>query len=253
MVTVKNISDYIDSFAPYSTQCEWDNCGVLVGDADKEAKRAGFVLDLTAESLDDAVNKSVDLIITHHPVIFRAQKSFLKGNLAFEAASKGISVLSAHTCFDCAAGGVNDVLCEILGIKNPIGIPTEECTAPMLRIGEADELSSADFAKLVAERLGTVCRVVDSGKTVKKVAVCGGAGGDFISDAAKAGADAYVTGDMSHHELLSACESGMTVIAAGHFETENPAVSALKDRICDNFSEIEGFILRQSNPVEYIG
>ncbi len=253
MVTVKEISDYIDSFAPYCTQCEWDNCGILVGDADKAVERVGFVLDLTAESLNDAEEKRVDLIITHHPVIFKAQKRFLKGNPAFDAASKGISVLSAHTCFDCAAGGVNDVLCEILGIKNPVGVPSEECAVSMARIGDTDELFSSDFAKLVAEKLGTVCRVVDSEKNIKKVAVCGGSGGDFLTDAVKMGADAYVTGDMSHHEFLLASDMGLTVIAAGHFETENPAVSALKDKICDKFSEIEGCILKQTNPVKYIG
>ncbi len=253
MVTVKDISEYIDSFAPYSTQCQWDNCGVLIGDKDKEVKKIGFVLDLTDESLNDAVIHGVDLIITHHPVIFKAQKSFLKGNIAFEAATMGMAVLSAHTCFDCAQDGVNDVLCEILGIKNPAGIPSEECSVPMARIGETDECSSVDFAKSVAEKLGTVCRVVDSGKKVRKVAVCGGSGGDFLKDVAYVGADAYVTGDMSHHEFLLASELGITTIAAGHFETENPSVIPLKNRICDKFSKIDGVILKQSNPVKYIG
>ncbi len=253
MVTVKDISEYIDSFAPYSTQCEWDNCGVLIGDKDKEVKKIGFVLDLTDESFNDAVTHGVDLVVTHHPVIFKAQKSFLKGNIAFETASKGIAVLSAHTCFDCAQGGVNDVLCEILGIKNPVGIPSEECSEPMARIGETDECSSADFAKFVADKLGTVCRVVDSGKTVRKVAVCGGSGGDFLADVAKMGADAYVTGDMSHHEFLLASDLGITTVAAGHFETENSSIVVLKDKVCNRFSEIDGVILKQSNPVKYIG
>ena len=85
MVTVKEISDFINSFAPYSTQCEWDNCGILIGDKDKGVKKIGYVLDLTSEALKDATEKGVDLIITHHPVIFRAQKSFLKGDIAYEA------------------------------------------------------------------------------------------------------------------------------------------------------------------------
>ncbi len=253
MVTVKEISEYINIFAPYSTRCEWDNCGVLVGDEDREVKKIGFVLDLTAESLNDAVLNGTDLIITHHPVIFKAQKSFLKGNIAFEAASKGIAVLSAHTCFDCAEGGVNDILCDILGIRNPVGIPSKDCPVPMARIGDINECSAVDLSKLVAKKLGTVCRVTCSEKTVRRVAVCGGAGGDFISDAVKMGADAYVTGDMSHHEFLSAADSGLTVIAAGHYETENPSVIALQNRICNKFTDVEGIILIQSNPVKYIG
>ncbi len=253
MVTVKDISDYIDAFAPYSSQCEWDNCGVLIGDKDKEVMKVGFVLDLTSESLNDAVKNGVDLIITHHPVIFKAQKSFLKGNLAFEAASKGLTVLSAHTCFDCAEGGVNDVLCDVLGVRNVVGIPSESCSVPMARIGEIDEISSVDFAEYISKKLNTVCRVVDCGNTIKKVAVCGGAGAEFLENAVQMGADAYVTGDMDHHEFLLASEMGITTIAAGHFETENPSLTALKEKISSNFTEIEGIILKQSNPVKYIG
>lgn len=253
MLTVKDISEFIDSFAPYSTQCDWDNCGVLVGDKDKEVKKIGFTLDLTAEVLADAVKESVDLIITHHPVIFKAQKSFLKGNLAFDAALNGISVLSAHTCFDCAQGGVNDVLCKILGIKNPVGVSSGECSVPMARIGEIEALPSCDFIRLVSEKLATVCRAVDCGNTIKKVAVCGGAGADFIAESVRMGADAYVTGDMDHHEFLLAAELGVTAIAAGHFETENPSVSALRDIVCNKFKDVKGIVLKQSNPIKYIG
>ncbi|MBQ7118435.1 MAG: Nif3-like dinuclear metal center hexameric protein [Clostridia bacterium] len=253
MVTVKDIYDYINTFAPYSSQCEWDNCGILIGDKDKKVKRIGFVLDLTDESLCDAVSKSVDLVITHHPVIFKAQKSFLKGNIAFEAAMKGITVLSAHTCFDCAEGGVNDVLCNILGIRNAVGVPSDSCSVPMARIGTVDEISSEQFAEFVSKKLKTVCRVADCGNIIRKVAVCGGAGADFIDDAVKMGADAYVTGDMDHHDFLHAVDAGITVVAAGHYETENPSLAALKEKICADFSEIEGILLKQCNPVKYVG
>ena len=97
MVTVKKISDFIDSIAPYNAKCEWDNCGILVGDKDKEIKKIGFTLDLTSEVLSDAINNNVDLIITHHPIIFRPVKNFLKGNLAYELAVSGISAISANT------------------------------------------------------------------------------------------------------------------------------------------------------------
>lgn len=253
MVTVKDISSYIDKIAPYDTKCEWDNCGVLVGDLYKEVKKVGFALDLTTETLADAVKNEVDLVVTHHPVIFKAQKNFLKGNVAFEAASKGISVLSAHTCFDCADGGVNDVLCDVLDITNVVSVPSCECVVPMVRIGEVEEMASLDFAKKVSSRLSTVSRVIDGGNIIRKVAVCGGAGMDFLYDAIKMGADAYVTGDISHHQMLDSKDSGITVIAAGHFETENPGVYALKKYIAEQFCEIETIVLNQSNPVKFIG
>ena len=114
MVTVKDVSDYINTFAPYETQCEWDNCGLLIGDRDKEVNKIGFALDLTEETLDAAVKNNADLIITHHPVIFKAQKTYLKGNIAFDTALKGISVISAHTCYDCADGGVNEMQLQMI-------------------------------------------------------------------------------------------------------------------------------------------
>ena len=254
MITVKNISDYIDSIAPYNTKCQWDNCGVLVGDKDKEVRKIGFTLDLTSEVLADAKENNVDLIITHHPIIFRPVKNFLKGNLAYDLAVSGISAVSAHTNFDCAMGGVNDVLCELLGITNSKGVPDEECLIPMARIGDIEPMNSSDFAKKVADVLGTVCRVADGENIIKKVAVCGGSGADdLIFTAAEMGADAVVTGEIKHHIFLAAKEIGITAIMAGHFETENPAVSALMKYIKNEFEDVECILLKQSNPTKIIG
>ncbi len=254
MITVKNISDFIDSIAPYNTKCEWDNCGILVGDKEREVKKIGFALDLTSEVINDAEENGVDLIITHHPIIFRPMKSFTKGNLAFELAISGINAISAHTNFDCANGGVNDVLCELLGITNTEGVPDEECPVPMARIGEIEPMSSVDFAKKVADVLGTTCRVAVSGNIIKKVAVCGGAGpDDFLFTSASMGADAIVTGEIKHHIFLAAKEIGVTAIQAGHYETENPAVSALMKYIENEFKDVECVLLKQCNPTKIIG
>ena len=253
MARVKDISDFINSFAPYNTQCSWDNSGLLIGSAEKQVKKIGLALDLTPETLEKACESDVDLIVTHHPVIFRAQKSFLEKNIAYEAAIKGMSVISAHTCFDCAKGGVNDELCKVLGISNVVSVESEELSVPMVRMGSIKSIPSLDFAKIVSERLGTVCRVADCGNMVSNVAVCGGAGMDFYLDAVNAGADAYVTGDVSHHEMLLAKEIGVTVIAAGHFETENPSMKVLGRMIKNQFDDISVVILPQSNPVTFIG
>ena len=254
MIKVKDISDYINSIAPYNTKCDWDNCGLLVGDKNKEVNKIGFALDMTREVLNDAIEKNVDLIVTHHPVIFRPQKNFLKGNFAYDLATSGISVISAHTCFDCAEGGVNDVLCEILGIKNVVGIPDEECPVPLARIGDIEPMKSADFAKKVADILGTTCRFADGENIINKVAVCGGAGADdFLFVSAEMGADAIISGEIKHHIFLAAKDMGVTAIQAGHFETENPAVSALMKYISNRFSNVECVLLKQTNPTKIIG
>lgn len=252
MPTVKNISDYIDTLAPYETQCGWDNCGLLVGDKNREIHKIGFALDLTAETLKEAVNEGVRLVVTHHPVIFHAQKSFICGNMAYEAVKHGIDVISAHTCFDCADGGVNDVLCEILGLTDIEKIESKETAEPMARIGKIKSLSPKELASLVSRKLDTTVRLVDSGKNIEKVAVCGGAGMSFLDDVLRAGADAFVTGEIKHNEILDAKNMGITVIAAGHFETENPAMTVLKEKVQMHFPEAECVLLKMSNPVLYI-
>lgn len=252
MTTVKDISDFINKIAPYETKCSWDNCGVLVGDENGEVKKIGFALDLTFETLSECEKNSVDLLVAHHPIIFHAQKNFLSGNLPFELARKNINAISAHTCFDCAAGGVNDVLAEILELKKVTTVESKDCVVPMVRIGTTAECKAVDFAKTVAEKLNTTVRFVNSGKSVKTVAVCGGAGMDFLDDVIAAGADVYVTGDISHHQMLDAREKGISVVAAGHFETEYPAMEHLRKTLQENFSGIETVLLKQQNPVEFI-
>ena len=253
MITVKTITDYIDSVAPYSTKCSWDNCGLLVGNAEDEVKKIGFCLDLTSETLDGAKKSGVDLIVTHHPIIFKAQKNFLSGNMAYELAKSGINAISAHTCFDCADGGVNDFLCSLLSIKDPVGIESEDCVCPMARIGEIEPLEPRELAMFVAKKLKTTVRLIEGGGVVTRLAVCGGAGMSFVDEVIAAGAQGYVTGDISHHEMLDAKEKGLTVIAAGHYETEYYSMSALKDMIKNKFSKIETVLLHQSNPVSFIG
>lgn len=253
MIKVKDIYEYINEISPFETQCDWDNCGLLVGDMEKEVKKIGICLDASVNTIESAISNKADLIVTHHPIIFSPQRSFLKGNMAFEAANAGISVLSAHTCLDCADGGVNDVLCEILGIENAVGVPSEDCRVPMARIGDVAETDVTEFAKSISHRLDTVCSVVKGKSNVKKVAVCGGSAFDFFFKAVSMGADTYVTGEVKHHELLIARDMGINLIVAGHYETEKPSMVALKKLIENRFSEIETVLLDEINPVVYVG
>lgn len=252
MPTVKTVSDYIDCVAPYDTQCEWDNSGILIGDKNRNIHKIGFTLDLTAETIEEAVNEGVELVVTHHPVIFHAQKSFLCGNMAYEAAKRGIDVISVHTCFDSADGGVNDVLCDILELTDVQKIESAESVRPIVRIGKTKCVSPRELAVFVSQKLDTTVRLVDGGKNIERVAVCGGAGMSFLGEAVAAGADAFVTGEIKHNEMLDAKNMGVTVIAAGHYETENPSMRALKQTVQKQFPEVECVLLNMRNPAEYI-
>lgn len=252
MTKVKDILEYLDEIAPFENKCDWDNCGLLIGDVNCEVSTVGFTLDLTKVVLENAKKNGAELIVTHHPAIFRAQKNFLKGDLAFETAKSGISVISSHTCYDCAKDGVSDVLAKTIGLYNITEVETEEKPS-CVRIGECEGYTSSELAEVVAKKLSTTVRLAKGNRKIKKVAVCGGGGGDFIFDVIKSGADAYVTGDLSHHHFLLAEQTGLTVIAAGHFETENPAVFPLMNKVCEKFSDINGIYLQEENPVEFIG
>lgn len=244
--TVKNIFDYINSIAPFEMQCEWDNSGLVVGDFSAEVKKIGVVLDITSDAVKYAAENGIDLIVSHHPVIFRAVKTFFADDPAFMLAKNGISAICAHTSLDIAKGGVNDALAAALGFENAYPL-TESGETAMVRVVETQATSADELAKLVAEKLSTGVTVADGGKEIRKIALCGGAGADFFE---AAGCDAYITGEVKHHEFLQAIESGITLIAAGHFETENPVVAVMAENLKNNFDcGVE--IIPQKSPVKY--
>lgn len=247
--TVKDIYDFIDGIAPFEKQCEWDNSGLLVGNPCREISKIGVVLDITPDAVEYAAANGIELIVSHHPVIFRPVKTFLEGDVSYLLAKNDISAICAHTSLDCANGGVNDVLAETLGFRNPVPM-TDDGETAMIRKVVIEETEADVLAMLVADKLSTGVQLADCGKTIDTVAICGGAGGDFIHAVAESGCDAFITGEAKHHEFLAAYELGITLIAAGHFETENPVVAVIAEKINENFDcEVE--IIPQNSPVEY--
>ncbi|MBQ7121851.1 MAG: Nif3-like dinuclear metal center hexameric protein [Clostridia bacterium] len=244
--TVKDIFDYIDSIAPFEAQCDWDNSGLIVGSFNAQVNKIGVVLDITCDAVKYAAQNGIDLIVSHHPVIFRAVKNFYADDPAFLLAKNGISAICAHTSLDIAKGGVNDALAAALGFENAFPL-TESGEEAMVRVAEIKPTTADELAELVADKLSTCVAVADGGKEIRKVALCGGAGSDFFEIA---GCDAYITGEVKHHEFFKAAEAGITLIAAGHFETENPVVAVLAENLKNNFGcEVE--IIPQKSPVKY--
>lgn len=241
---VEQIYEYINTIAPFSAQEDWDNSGFQVGERAKEVQKILFALDATTDLVEEAVTSHCDLIVTHHPFLFHPQKQFLDASPAFRAAKHNIAVISAHTSYDCAVGGVNDILAETVGLSD---IRTSECG--LFRIGTVPAQSAKDFAKAVQTALQTQVSVSLPEKVIQRVAVCGGAGADFIADAQSQGADLFLTGEAKHHEILDATALGISVVCAGHFETELPAVRALCARIQAQFPQIECILSKQTSPI----
>ena len=247
--TVKDIFKYINSIAPFDKQCEWDNSGFIVGNADDEVSKIGVVLDITNEAIKYAAENGINLIISHHPVIFRGIKTVTSDDPTYMLIKNSISAICAHTSLDIAKGGVNDALAGVLGFDN--ATPLSDCgETEMVRVAHINPVSAEGLVKLCADKLSTSVSVADCGKEIKKVALCGGAGADFMHEAARSGCDAYITGEAKHHEFLEAKAIGITLIAAGHFETENPVVAVLAENLKNNF-EGEIKIIPQKSPVKY--
>ncbi len=251
MPTVREIFDYINSLAPFGTQESWDNSGLLLGDPSKEVSRVSLALDATIKTVKAAKENGAELMITHHPVIFSPAKKILAGSVPYELLTSGISAISAHTCLDSAEGGVNDTLAAIIGLEDIKPLELDGTDTPLVRIGRLPHPMNGDeLAKLVAQKLGCRLRLADAGNIISTVAVCGGSLSSLTYELIGK-ADAFVTGDLTHHYFIDAAESSLTAIAAGHFETENPVISVLADKLRQQFPNVEFTVINQENPVVY--
>lgn len=243
MSTVKDIYEFLDKEAPFSTSAPWDNAGLLVGDKDKQVKKVMLSLDVTGDVIDEATKNQVDLIITHHPLIFDPVKSIASDTLLYKAVSSGISFISSHTCLDIAEDGVNDCLAKVVGIKNIQSIEEDV----FLKIGEIEEKTEDEFVFLLKEKLSCNVLYNSTGNNIKKVAFCSGSGGDLWNLAKSCGADALLTGEAKYHEFLDASFNSITIFACGHFETEIIVIDTLKEKLEKEFKDVEFFKSKQRN------
>ena len=228
-MNVNDIIEIIEKMAPRELAYDWDNTGFLIGDKNKEVKNIYITLDLFKENVDEAILSGADMIISHHPIMFRGIKTIdygtNEGYILKSLIKNDIAVYAAHTSMDCAKGGINDILAEKLGLcktevieENP---NYKNCG--LGRIGDLGEsFTLKEYAEYVKEKLKTpfvrVCG--DLGKMIKRVAVGGGACDDLIPSSIKIGADVLVTADMKYHISADAVDDGIAIIDAGHFPTE---------------------------------
>lgn len=244
MATVKDIYNFIDTIAPFNSAEEWDNAGLLVGDENKTVNKILFALDCTDDVINQAVSGGFDLIVTHHPVIFKPLSEVSADSLVYKLIKNELSIICAHTNYDKAIEGVNDILCYTVELEKFVHID-----GTCLNVGElSTEMNLDEFAQFVKSKLNGVVRYNSINKTVKNIAVCSGSGSDYLALAKELNCDALLTGDGSHHSFLDADEMGILLVCAGHFETESIAIKPLADKIKNNF-DIECVIAVQKSPI----
>ncbi len=241
-VTVKELYAYLDCEIPSELSCEWDNDGLMVcPDENQEVKKVLLTLDVTDSAIEHAVNGDFDVIISHHPLIFRPIKSLSPSDLTARRAIRsllgGVSVMSFHTRLDAVAGGVNDVLCELIGINETATFgPLDE---EIGRIGSVAPTSLHDFANTVKTKLASDAVIVTSAdKDVSRVAILGGDGKDYVTSAVLCGADTFVTGRCGYNVDVDARDLGINIIEAGHYYTEAPVLQRISDLIESRFAGI---------------
>ena len=233
MVSAKEIYDFIDSFAPFDTAMDFDNVGILVGDSRCESDCVLLALDVSPSVIDEAVSCNSKIIVTHHPVIFNPIKKLYEQDVVYLAARHGITIISAHTNLDIAQSGVNETLAKAIGVEIQDHYP-EDCAL----MGKVEATDCKDFAKSICEKLSLEgLRYTDTGSVIEKVMVSCGAGGSNIFLAARCGVQAFVTGEIKHHEIMFANSAGISVFDLGHYGSEDLIIPSLAVRLSVKFPE----------------
>ncbi len=238
IMTVNDILNCITEVAPLQWQESYDNAGLQVGDLNAEAHKALVCLDITEQVVDEAIAKGCDLIVSHHPLIFKGLKHLTPETYIERAVMKAIksdiAMISMHTNLDNSFKGVSRVLAERLGLSDLHILQPASDDPDLYGAGMIGDLAlpmeEIDFLTLVADTIGSPClRHSDlTGRKIKKVALCGGSGSPFIADALCQKADAYLTADIKYHDFFVP-EGRMLMVDGGHFETEQ----FTKELICE--------------------
>ncbi len=220
---LSEIIEIVENAFPKELACEWDNVGLLVGNENRDIKKALLTLDITEAVVAEAVSTGAELILSHHPIMFGGVKRITddtsEGRMLLSAIKNDIAIYAAHTNCDIAEGGINSQLAKLLGLNDTQPLEDDG----LGRIGTLKSpVTLQEFAELVKSKLNTpavrLCGVPE--RKVQRIAIGSGACSDSIPTAVLRGADVMLTADMKYHEMLDAGAAGICVIDAGHYPTE---------------------------------
>jgi len=262
-MNIKQITNFLESYAPLEYQESYDNCGLIIGDANTKVKGALITLDCTEAIIDEALATGCNLVIAHHPIIFGGLKKLNASayieRTVIKAIKNDIAIYAIHTNLDNVHNGVSAKIAEKLGLENcKILAPKQELNRDLVGSGIIGELNEAvdavGFLKNLKLTMQTDCvrHTPLVSKTIKTVAVCGGSGSFLLKNAIAAKADIFITADFKYHEFFDA-ENKIVIADIGHYESEQFTKDLIYDLLVKNFTK---FAVRLSkvntNPIKYL-
>lgn len=260
-VACGDIADAIAAAAPLSLQESWDNSGVQLGDMSAPCTGVLLALDPTEAVIDEAVARRCNLVVTHHPLLFKGLKHISGANAVERAVIKairaGVAVYSSHTAMDSATGGVSAEMARRLGARvvRPLVPGSPDGPTGLGVVADFDiPVSGIELVERVHEAFGPHplrCSAMPSG-TVTRIALCGGSGGEFIPDAVAAGAGAYITAEIRYHDMLDRGKD-IFLLDIGHFESETCAKDIFYRIITEKFPNFAvKYSQTEENPINYL-
>ena len=259
-MTIKNVSDYIEKIAPLDQAEDFDNVGLLIGNENTEVKGVLVTLDTLEETVDEAIKKNCNLIVSFHPIIFKGLKkingSTYVEKVVMKAIQNNIAIYATHTALDNSSVGVSAKMCEMLGLENyNILLPKQNDSIGMGMIGDLPEPMLEDEFLMFTKKTFKTNGIRFSNKTgkfVKKVAVLGGSGSFAISNAIQKNADVYISADFKYHDFFKA-EGKILLIDVGHYESEQFTKNLLVEYLTKKFTSFAIILSEKStNPIYYL-
>lgn len=241
ILKVKDIIGNLEKKYPKANAESWDNVGLIVGKLNQEVRKVQLSLDATDKAIENAIKNGAELIITHHPMIFKPVKTITTmdnlGRKIIKLIENNRSLYAMHTNLDSSKDGLNDYILNLLGVENSKVIDVNEFDSEV-GIGRlytlSKEMSIDEYATFVKNSLKIKnIRIISENreKIIKKIALINGSGMSYWRKVKSLGADLFITGDIGYHDALDAKEAGINVFDIGHFESENCFVELLRKDI----------------------
>lgn len=261
-VKIKEVIDALERFAPLPLQEGFDNAGLQVGLTEAEVSGALLCLDVTEKVVDEAAALGCNLIVSHHPLIFHALRHITGEDEVQRTVAKaikcGVTIVSMHTNMDNAQGGVNFKIAEKMELQDPQffakkTVGDTECGSGVIGLLE-EPLAADDFVVMLKRNFDVECVQCNQllRRKISRVAVCGGAGSFLLDDAVKAGADAFVTGEMHYHEFFGH-EQEVQICVIGHYQSEQFTNEIFETIIREACPGVKTYLTRMNtNPIIYL-